>query len=77
MLFIDVLFTTCLLLAVSGVTLSLILIFLSAMVSRSQVVMAQLPYWQAFNRPVTFVLVIGKPTRGFWCIFVWYLERFL
>ncbi len=77
MTFTDLLMGTGLLLAIAGITVWTVIFFLRAMSPRFTDNTTLRPYWQAFPCKLPHVAVIGKPTRGFWRVFVWYIERFL
>lgn len=77
MTFTDLLMGTGLLLAIAAITVWSVVLFLRAMSPRFRDNTTLKPYWQVFPCKLAFIPVIGKPTRGFWRVFVWYIERFL
>ncbi len=77
MTFTDLLMGTGLLLTVASITVWVVVIFLCAVAPRFTDKVMHKPYWQVFLCHLGFVRIIGKPTRGFWRVFVWYIERFL
>ncbi len=75
--FTDLLKGTGLHLTVASITVWVVVIFLCAVAPRFTDKVMHKPYWQVFLCQFAFVPVIGKPTRGFWRVFVLYIERFL
>ncbi|MGL4224960.1 MAG: hypothetical protein ACRCSE_07495 [Vibrio sp.] len=75
MSFLELLIGAGLLLIFSGFSVVLMVMLFRA-TSPSLSANAERPRWPSLRRVMPAV-TIGMPSRGFWRIFVWYLERFL